>query len=109
MNSVPFDVLSPVEVMVDVTGSINVYRSHNADDVMAAVQAQIRDFFEMTHLDSSEVKLGQRVYLSRLIAAIQSVAGVASVELKSPTGDVEVPFDGFAKLRSVTMTVGGVI
>lgn len=109
MNSVPFDVLSPTEIMVDVTGSINVYRSHNADDVMAAVQAQIRDFFEMTHLDSSEVKLGQRVYLSRLIAAIQSVAGVASVELKSPTGDVEVPFDGFAKLRSVTMTVGGVI
>ncbi len=109
MNSVPFDVLSPTEVMVDVVGSINVYRSYNSDDVMAAVQAQIRDFFEMTHLDISEIKLGQKVYLSRLVAAIQSVSGVASVELKSPTGDVEVPFDGFAKLRSVTMTVGGVI
>ncbi len=109
MNSVPFSVLSPTEVLVDVLGSVNVYRSYNQDDVMATVQATIRDFFEMTGLESSEIKLGQTVYQSRLVAAIQAVPGVASVELKSPATDVAVPFDGFAKLRSVTMTVGGVI
>lgn len=109
VNATVYEVVSPARVNIDVKVALNVYRQFDVDDVVGEVTAAIADFFEMTSEESSEVKLGQNISYSRLVAAVQAVAGVASAAFTSPNADVQIGSNEFAWLRTVDVTVAGLV
>ncbi len=109
VNATVYDVVSPVQVNVDVKATLTVYRQFNKDDVVGDVAQVLSNFFEMTSEESSEVKLGKNVSYSRLVAAVQGVPGVASVTFVSPNADIPVGSNEFAWLRTVDLTVSGLV
>jgi phage-related baseplate assembly protein len=109
VNATIFEVLSPAYVPVAVDIDLITLRTYAATNVQAAVAAAIEDFFTMTSDDSSEVKLSENVRLSRLTAKIQAVPGVSSFSYNSPTSDVSIGTNEFAKLSTVKITVKGTV
>jgi phage-related baseplate assembly protein len=109
VNATVFEVLSPKEITTNVRGQIYVQRAYNKDDVLADVNTAISDFYEMTGNDTSEVKLGEPVSYSRLIATIQAVPGVSHLLLTEPESDVIPETDEFVRLDTIDMKVAGVV
>jgi len=109
VNATIFEMISPTPVPVGVDINLFVLRAYTSANVQAAVIAAIEDFFTMTATDESEVNLGESVRLSRLTARIQSVDGVSSFTYVSPTSDVSISHDEFARLGTVKVTVKGVV
>jgi phage-related baseplate assembly protein len=109
VNATVYDVVSPAQVNIDVKATLTVYRQFDRDDVTGDVSQVLSNFFEMTSEESSEVKLGKNVSYSRLVAAVQGVPGVASVTFVSPNADIPVGSNEFAWLRTVDLTVSGLV
>lgn len=109
VNATVFDVLSPTRINVDVQGTLNIYRQYNKDEVIADASQAVSNFFEMTPGANSEVQVGKDVSFSRLVSAIQELAGVESVLLTSPNADVKINAHEFAWLNTLDLTVGEVV
>jgi phage-related baseplate assembly protein len=109
VNATVFDVLSPAVSEVDVVGTVDTKRTHDADTVISDATNAVQNFFVMSGEADSEIKVGEDVSFSRLISAIQAVDGVSSVNLTSPLTDIPIGENEFARLKTVNLTAGDVV
>lgn len=111
VNATIFDVTSPNIINISVAGALNVYRTHDAATVKTNVESAINNFFVMSSSPTSELRIGKPVAVSRLIATILTVQGVASVNLTSPIGDINVPFGSYPNLNTgaINIQIGSII
>lgn len=96
-------ILNPALINISVSVRIRIYNNYNAEDVKHAVVLAIQDFFTIKR--DGEVSIGKSLALSRLVARIQQVQGVAALEMVSPVSDIQVQFDQIIRLAAVTVSL----
>ncbi|HHV62134.1 MAG TPA: hypothetical protein GXX51_05790 [Firmicutes bacterium] len=103
-----FEVTGANYVPVDITGTIYARPGYDASQVQTAALEAIDRFFDYTALDPAGehvIDFGKAVYMSQIMALIQNVQGVKSVNLTSPTGDVTVGANQIPAKGAVNLTV----
>jgi hypothetical protein len=81
-------VLNPTPVYLDLRMRLRIYSTWQSTDVVNQVQQKVAQFFELT--EDGEITIGGGFMRSRLIAMIQEISGVASVDLIQPREDIGV-------------------
>jgi len=83
--TVTVHVKDPVYVPVNIEADVYVYRNYDRFDVLDVVLAKVRD-----HLAFDNVRFGQDIYFSDLVALIDGVEGVSHVVMRRPTRDIAI-------------------
>lgn len=81
-------VLNPTPIGITLKMRLRVYATWQTTDVVAQVQTKVQQFFDLR--EDGEITIGGGFMRSRLMAQIQSVPGVASVDLIQPREDIGV-------------------
>jgi hypothetical protein len=81
-------VLNPTPVNLALKLRLRVYTSWQQSDVVSQVQTKVQQFFDLR--EDGEITIGGGFMRSRLLAQIQSVPGVSSVDLVQPREDIGV-------------------
>lgn len=68
---------------VDIRANIIISRSADPSAVKTQIDATIKDFFNIANFD-----MGQPLYLSQIVEALQSIDGVKFVQLREPVDDI---------------------
>jgi predicted phage baseplate assembly protein len=90
-------------VSVDVNMVIYVYSNYDRNSVKTAVGNKLEEIF-----DVENVEIGQSLRYSQLAAELQSVDGIAYVDLLTPTSNMEVTYGEILTLGTTTITLGEV-
>jgi hypothetical protein len=97
--NVPLSIVNATEVFIALRATIHVQSGHLLSVVKPAVDAALGLTGDVGYLSFARVQIGQSVYQSRVLAAMQDVAGVEWVELH----ELSTPFSsgalGFAPMN----------
>jgi uncharacterized phage protein gp47/JayE len=75
-------ILSPTQVVVDVTGTLTLAAGVVLADVLVKIEAGLAEYF-------ASLKPGDTAYRARINAIVFSVPGVVDIDLISPAGNLE--------------------
>jgi len=97
-------VKDPVYIPVDIDAEVHVFREYDRYEVLDAVLAKVSDY-----LAFDNVRFGQDIYFSDLVALIDGVEGVSHVVMDHPTGDLaigagELAVEGTTNITSLYVT-----
>jgi phage-related baseplate assembly protein len=88
-------------VETTVSATIYVYSNYNANTVKTAIVEKLEEIFSLNNME-----LGVSLRYSQLAAELQSVSGIAYVELHTPTTNLEVDYGEILTLGTTTITIG---
>jgi Baseplate J-like protein len=102
-------VVDPVTtITINVLANIYVYRRYSSVTVIANVQAAVESFFDVLPTGGN-ININSTVYQSQIITTIQGVAGVAAVDMVTPSGDTSVSIGEIAILGSLNINLAGLV
>lgn len=110
LSTVKVEIVGATYRPFDVTGRIRVEWDADPEAVRQAAEDAVRSWFDLRAVDPVTGRYlfdwGKEVWLSQIIAVIQSVPGVRSVHLTSPAADVvpatwELPMLGAVSLQVI--------
>jgi phage-related baseplate assembly protein len=95
-------VTSPNRIPFDVTANITLYVDADEQTVLNTISQKLDEYKKIL-----SKKLGKNVVKTQIIAILNSIYGVFSVDLLSPENDINIGINEWADLESYTIVIGG--